>query len=759
MGLLARYANWLHLGFPDGEVEKLPVVQGDGSTAVPGLWVAGDLRGIPLLKFAAESGAQVVGQIAERLGDAQGGRDSADLGDLSDLADLIIVGGGVAGMSAALEAKKRGLNFKVIEARAPFATIADFPLKKPIFTYPTAMKPAGDLKLEGTTREALLAGLLAQREAAGIQVQSGHITHVDHKGTHLEAVEGPKKRHRARHVLVAIGRSGDHRTLNVPGHGLDKITHRLHDAADHAGQDVMVVGCGDAAVEAAVALNDAGAKVTLSYRKKQITRPNAENHKALVERADRGEIKLLLGSNVAGVDEDKVRLRVGGGGREELANDALFVLIGREAPLEFFRRSGVPIRGEWRLPTWATFAAFLAFCTFVYLWKAGGSLTRLFQEKGLFPFGSTFSLAGAVGEPGPWARALSITLQEPGFFYSLAYTLAVILFGLDRMWRRRTPYVRLQTLVLMAIQLIPLFLLPYLFLPLLGHQGFFDEGLGKIVADGLFPAVDYGHGREYWRAFGFILAWPLFIWNVFTAEPLWWWLGISLLQTFVAIPILVFFFGKGAYCGWICSCGALAETLGDRHRQKMPHGAWANKANLAGQVILAFTLLLLGSRLLSWAAPQSGVGVFLAAFYQAALSDFAPLGIQLNYKHVVDILLAGIVGVGFYFWFSGRVWCRFFCPLAALMNIYARFSRFAIFAEKAKCISCNVCTTVCHQGIDVMSFANKGAPMTDPQCVRCSACVSDCPTGVLSFGRTSGGSLPVIQDRLPASLVQMREKQ
>jgi polyferredoxin len=89
------------------------------------------------------------------------------------------------------------------------------------------------------------------------------------------------------------------------------------------------------------------------------------------------------------------------------------------------------------------------------------------------------------------------------------------------------------------------------------------------------------------------------------------------------------------------------------------------------------------------------------------------LGVELNNYHVVDIFLAGIVGVGFYFWFSGRVWCRFACPLAALMHIYTRFSRYRIFPEKSKCISCNVCTTVCHQGIDVMNFANKGLPMED----------------------------------------------
>jgi polyferredoxin len=128
----------------------------------------------------------------------------------------------------------------------------------------------------------------------------------------------------------------------------------------------------------------------------------------------------------------------------------------------------------------------------------------------------------------------------------------------------------------------------------------------------------------------------------------------------------------------------------------------------------------------------------------------------VSYKYLIDLWLAGILGIAFYFHLSGRIWCRFSCPLAALMHIYARFSRFRIFANKDKCISCNVCTSVCHQGIDVMAFANKGRPMEDPQCVRCSACVQSCPTGVLRFGRIDDQD-KLAYDTLPASPVEIRE--
>jgi polyferredoxin len=347
-------------------------------------------------------------------------------------------------------------------------------------------------------------------------------------------------------------------------------------------------------------------------------------------------------------------------------------------------------------------------------------------------------------------------MRDPGFYYSIAYSLAILLFGIQRIRRRRTPYVTAQTITLTAIQLVPLFLLPYLLLPLLGHNGAFDGGFGKTLADNLFPVGDYGHGREYWRAFGFLLAWPLFIWNVFSPRPLAWWLVIAFVQTFVLIPLVIRKWGKGAYCGWICSCGALAETMGDAHRQKMPHGPIWNRVNMTGQVILALAFLLFIGRAVSWTWPDTGAGRIAGKFYDGLLSNWSVLGVELNYYHVVDMFLAGIVGVGLYFWFSGRVWCRFACPLAALMNVYTRFSRFRIFAEKAKCISCNVCTSVCHQGIDVMNFANKGLPMEDPQCVRCSACVQACPTGVLAFGRYAGNGLPVL-DRMGASPVRMAD--
>ncbi|MDP1579719.1 MAG: NAD(P)-binding domain-containing protein [Candidatus Didemnitutus sp.] len=753
--LFSRYADWLHLRWPAGSVEKLPEVNSDGTTAVPGVRVVGDLTGVPLLKFAADSGARAVQAIAAELGSAKAGADASD-----GPADLAIVGGGVAGLSAALEAKKLGLRFVVFEAAQPFATIANFPKGKPIFTYPTDMRPAGDLALTADVKEDLLAELEAQRRAADIEPRRARIERIERQGDLLLLHHPDGQPFRARRVIVAIGRSGNHRKLGVPGEDLDKVSNRLHDPAAFAGQNVLVVGGGDSALEAATALAKAGASVTLSYRGKAFARAKPENVDALAP----ADVSVVLDSTVRAIAADSITLKTPSG-ETPLPNDAVFSLIGREAPLDFFRRSGIPIQGETSLVGWLGVAALLLFCVFVYSWKGGGP-----TESWINPSAWADSLRETASDRTTLLGTLAVSMKSRSFYYTLIYSLAIFAFGLDRMRRRRTPYVKRQTWTLMAVQWLPLFILPEIILPWAGYNGLFSSGLGALIGDNLFESYisaadyaaaawpDWGHPRAYWRAYGFILAWPLNVYNVFTDSPHWWWIGIGAVQTFVLIPLAIWRWGKGAYCGWVCSCGALAETMGDRHRHKMPHGPFWNKLNFIGQAFLAAAFALLAVRVVGWIFPGSWADRSFHLLLEGKDSGGQlTAGFAFSYKWFVDVLFGGILGVGLYFKYSGRVWCRFACPLAALMHIYARFSRFRIFADKKKCISCNVCTSVCHQGIDIMSFANKGLPMEDPECVRCSACVQSCPTGVLTFGQLLASGQPLF-DSLPASPVQMQEK-
>ena len=812
ISLLKRYTKWLHTQWPAGHVEKLPLVNEDGSTNVPGLYIVGDLTGIPLLKFSSHSGAKAVRKIVEDPAFKQRKQDDPDV------YDLVVVGAGVSGVAAIAEARQIGLKAEILEASEPFSTIVNFPRGKPIYTYPTDMTPDGELQFgpksdikEGLVQE--LQDFLSQRD---IKPRIAHVNQIVRRRGLLEIELDGDETIKSHRVIVGIGRSGNYRTLGISGEDRDIVYNRLHDPKDFCGKNIVIVGGGDNALETAIALTSCGSRVTLSYRKAQFSRPKPENVdkiNALTAQADAdveveqatdewvasaagpyipdrptddecegcggklrgypadgecpgcgkpfhrriGGLQLMMASKPKQINDGEVVITNAKGTDETIKAEAVFVMIGREAPLDFFRRSGVRIRGERSLNWWMTLILVLVAFVFIYHWKKPGvwlPIGDYFQSHGLFPYKVPQwlnSVSEAFANPAHLLGTLNNSLASPGFYYSLLYCVVMLGFGIRRIRRRRTPYVTVQTWTLLAIQIIPLFILPYILLPWLGNNGAYDSGAMKWLADQLFPLVDWDlNGRAYYHAFGLILAWPLFVWNVFTDQPMWLWLGISFLQTFVIIPLIIFRWGKGAYCGWICSCGGMAETLGDAHRYKMPHGPVWNRMNMIGQVFLAVCFFLLFTRIISWVWPESFVG----DTYHAVLKGFP----VLNYAWFIDLLFAGILGFGLYFHFSGRMWCRFACPLAALMHIYARFSQFRIISEKSKCISCNVCTTVCHQGIDVMSFANKGIPMEDPQCVRCSACVQSCPTGVLEFGRINRKTGEVIaRDRLAASPILMAE--
>ena len=744
---IQRYYTWLHGKWPAGGVEKGPDVKEDGTTELKGVRVVGDLTGVPLLKFSADTGAKAV------LGILQESDFKVGAGDDRGIYDLAIIGAGVSGLSAAIEAKKAGLNFVIYEADEPFSTIHNFPRKKPIYTYPTEMQQAGELTFKSDVKEDLLAELKAQQDAHAISTTRAKAANITREGGLLTInfTEGAPAK--AQRVIVAIGRTGNFRKLNVPGEGMDKVSNRLIDAGEHRDQEVLVVGGGDSALEAAISLCEEGAHVSLSYRKKEFSRAKPDNVARIEELADAGRLSLHLGTNVQEINEGHVVLC--GDDNEDclIDNDYVFTLIGREPPLDFFRKSDIHVTGDWTAKSWLGLSAFLALMAFLYHLKAyktflgieNSNLWQIFAHKKWFPF----NIPVIGGEGGLLYTFLNAARNDPGFTFALIYTTVIVVFGVRRMRRRKTPYVKLQTSTLMAVQVIPLFILPYLLFPYLYYHGVFTNGgFGEwfgmtFLSDGQGGAPD-----QFWRAFGFILAWPLFIYNIFTEAPIWGWIVFGFIQTFVVIPLIVWRWGKGAYCGWICSCGAMAETLGDQHRHKMPHGSKWNKANMIGQWILAIAFVLLALRIVGWVTPWEG--------FDKAIAGFIDKNELLSYKVLIDLWLAGAIGYGLYFHLSGRVWCRFACPLAALMHIYARFSQFRIFAEKKKCISCNVCTSVCHQGIDIMNFANKGLPMEDPECVRCSACVQSCPTGVLSFGRLDAAGNPRL-DKLAASPVRMSE--
>ena len=351
-------------------------------------------------------------------------------------------------MAAALEAHRRGMDFRIVEASEPFSTIVNFPKGKPIFTYPTDMVPAGDLQFSESAdvKERLLDDLRARTLKEGIQPTIARVERVMRSGDVLEVAVPDGENLVAHRVIVGIGRSGNYRKLGVAGEDLDKVYNRLHDPKDYCDQDVLVVGGGDSALETAIAVADCGGRVTLSYRRPAFSRPKPENVERLNaltidsgadgelraecetasidamadEKRKRGCIRLMMASQPREIRSQEVVVTSGDGKDETIPNDAVFAMLGREPPLDFFRRSGVSIRGEWRLSSWLSFALVLLSAVFVYHWKtnAGIPVYDWFKEAELFPLMETtpaYTIQTIAFRKEEVARREKESLEKKGF--------------------------------------------------------------------------------------------------------------------------------------------------------------------------------------------------------------------------------------------------------------------------------------------------------------------------------------------------------
>ncbi len=750
-----RWCTWLQKDNPTGTTDHFPELKNRFETSVPGLYCIGDLTGIPLIKLAADSGTDFIDELTE-----DSGFSTTAEGVSGHDYDLVIIGGGPAGIAASLRASERGIRHVVLEATRIFNTIHNFPSGKPVYITPADTPFRSTLRFNDGTKETLLGDLNKCLDGKNLPIRENvTVSQIEWNGD-LFSVHTPTEVFRAKRVAVAIGKTGNARRLGVQGEDLPHVFTRLIDPGEFKKTECLVIGGGDSAVETAIALAAAGNRVTFSYRKPSLSRPGEQNASMFNRMVANGSIVPLFASTVESIEAEQVTINHQGE-QKVIPASAVFIMIGSEIPRSFFRRSHIRIEGDRQLTDWLKIAALLLFSAVLYFGKKApvlriGNLTEFLNlpqqlltmpwhrtAEGIIAWGS-FIAAVPVGLlltvhfvqqrrnyfTTSWntfkygyfgilflgimwlyveykLMAHRPLLTDMGGWYTLLYSLTIVIFGIRRMYHHPTGYIRRQTLVLMAVQVIPLCILPMFILPALGKSGL----LGSWIMTNVFP------GHSYWRAFGFVLAWPLFIYTLATGQPTLFWLITGVIQSFVIIPLIVYKWGKGAYCGWICSCGALAETLGDEYRTLAPHGPTAKKWENAGQAVLLFAIIATVTVLVS--------GIKGTEFSRQTMAIYTVL---------VDIFLAGVLGVGVYFSLSGRVWCRFFCPLAALMHIYARFSVYRIFADKKRCISCGICTKVCHMGIDVMGYANKGIPMNDVECVRCSACVVNCPMRVLQFG-------------------------
>jgi polyferredoxin len=279
--------------------------------------------------------------------------------------------------------------------------------------------------------------------------------------------------------------------------------------------------------------------------------------------------------------------------------------------------------------------------------------------------------------------------------YGLLYSGAMVggaAFYLRRHGNSRYHQVRIAVNV--AVQVVLAFSLPYA-LAVIGQPEYYFSYFWPLSYDKLFPETLQGL-PPYLAAY-------------------------SLVGAFVIAPGAAVLFGKRWYCSWVCGCGALANTFGDpwRHLTSKSTAAWRFEKVAVHSVLL----LCIGMTI----AASVGQLLHFKAEWPYELGNF----LKSWYGFVVGAVLAGVVGTGLYPLLGPRVWCRNFCPMAALLGLTQKIGRFRIRVKPDMCISCGNCSTYCEMGIDVRAYAQRNESFTRASCVGCGMCAHVCPRGVL----------------------------
>lgn len=322
----------------------LPRVKGNFETNVEGLYIVGELGGMGLVANAFEQGRQCVEGIASEEGRGPDG-----------LLDLVVVGCGPAGLSASLSALQRGLRFRTIEKEDLGGTVRHYPRKKVVMTRPVKVPGYGRLPVREIVKEELIGLWSDMAERAGLEVSTGRtVTCVERVAPyHFRVHTDSGEIHESRRVVLAIGRRGVPRKLGVPGeHEAPHVSYALREPEAYRGDRILVVGGGDSALEAALALAEQpGTEVRVSYRGEAFSRIKPANHERVSAALEREALEVLWRTTVTGIGRDRVRLaRVGGDAGLEVPADQVFVFIGGELPTPFLRAAGVEIETRFGAP-------------------------------------------------------------------------------------------------------------------------------------------------------------------------------------------------------------------------------------------------------------------------------------------------------------------------------------------------------------------------------------------------------------------------
>jgi thioredoxin reductase (NADPH) len=322
----------LRLGTEKRGIE-LPQIDPDFETNVPGIYIAGELGGMGLIRNAVEQGRRATENIAKRITRNK----KVDC-------DLIIIGAGPAGISACLTAKKDGLSFLLLEQETLGGTVFTFPRKKIIMTSPMDLPLYGKVKLFETSKAELLD--LWQRALAKNEIQLKENTKVESITSEdgifkVSTLKG--ENYTSECVLLAIGRRGTPRKLNIPGEMKEKVAYRLLEPELISDKNIVIVGGGDSAIESALLLKDEN-NVTLSYRNEVFNRIKPANNIALNKAVADGKLDVRLNTNLVSIEDDSVFMRIGKEGEKtELKNDLVYIFAGGELPTQFLEKAGIMI--------------------------------------------------------------------------------------------------------------------------------------------------------------------------------------------------------------------------------------------------------------------------------------------------------------------------------------------------------------------------------------------------------------------------------
>jgi len=311
----------------------LPHVNQNFESNVSGIFIAGELGGMGLIKNSVEQGKQAVENIAKKFKS----KHKAEF-------DLIIIGAGPAGISASLTAKQHNLKFITLEQDSLGGTVYTFPRSKIVMTSAMNLPLHGKVKLFETSKHELLKlwvevlnkneiSILEKQKVEGIAPVDGHFK--------ITVKDG--KEYTTRTVLIAIGRRGSPRKLNVPGEESIKVAYRLLEPELITGKNILVVGGGDSAVESALLLADTN-KVMLSYRKDLFSRLKPKNKTQIEEAIEQAKLEVKFNSNVLAIDEDAVSIKVEGEKEPlRIKNDLVYIFAGGELPTQFLKNAGILI--------------------------------------------------------------------------------------------------------------------------------------------------------------------------------------------------------------------------------------------------------------------------------------------------------------------------------------------------------------------------------------------------------------------------------